>query len=132
MVSPGPRLPEDAIQAAEHLASKYGQLMALSGRLSDALMAALRELDGTLKMAEHVLAGTPVGAGAHSTICGFILNAYASGRAEGARAEREAIRKTLVEGDPGRLEQAFRAVVYDDEAADCAGIVADLLDGEQP
>jgi hypothetical protein len=52
--------------------------------------------------------------------------------AEGARAEREAIRKTLVEGDPGRLEQAFRAVVYDDEAADCAGIVADLLDAEQP
>jgi hypothetical protein len=74
-------LPETAITAADAFKSVYGQLMSIGGRLSDQQMADLRELDGMLAMAEHVMRGTPVGEGAHSTICGMILNAYASGRA---------------------------------------------------
>jgi hypothetical protein len=77
---------EDIISTADRFASIYGQLMTLTGRLSDDQMAALRELDGVLAAAEHVMAGTPVGAGAHSTICGFIMNAYAQGRADERRA----------------------------------------------
>jgi hypothetical protein len=41
--------------------------------------------------------------------------------------ERERIRTDLVAGDPSKLEVLFRQIVDDEEAAECAGIVADLL-----
>jgi len=47
-----------------------------------------------------------------------------------AAAERERLREFLLSGDPSRLESAFRQVVDDEEAADCALIVADLLKDE--
>jgi hypothetical protein len=64
--------------------SVYGQLMAINpigGGLSPRQEAALRDLDGIMVVAEHVLRGAPVGAGAHSTICALLMDAYAKGAA---------------------------------------------------
>lgn len=44
-----------------------------------------------------------------------------------AAAERERIRQDLLRGDPCPLERAFRAFIDDEEAADCALAVADLI-----
>ena len=63
--------------------SVYGQLMAatsLGGGLSPRQIAALRDLDGIMATAEHVIRGVPVGAGAHSTICALLMDAYAKGQ----------------------------------------------------
>lgn len=66
--------------------SVYGQLMTAGAfGLSPRQEAALRDLDGIMAVAEHVLCGTPVGAGAHSTICALLMDAYAKG--EQAKAE---------------------------------------------
>lgn len=59
--------------------SVYGQLMSVTG-LSPRQEAALRDLDGIMVVAEHVMQGLPVGAGAHSTICALLMDAYAKGR----------------------------------------------------
>jgi hypothetical protein len=56
----------------------------------------------------------------------------AEARDAGADAERQRIRHDLIDGDPGLLEARFRAILDDEEAAECAGIVADLLDGDTP
>lgn len=45
-------------------------------------------------------------------------------------AERQRIRRDLLDGDPGKLEQAFREFVDPEEAADCALAVADLIGGD--
>lgn len=66
--------------------SVYGHLMAATG-LSPGQEAALRDLDGIMTVAEHVLQGAPVGAGAHSTICALLMDAYAKGRASAADAQ---------------------------------------------
>jgi hypothetical protein len=47
--------------------------------------------------------------------------------AQAAAAERERLWTLMIAGDPGTLERAFREHLDDDDAADCAGIVADLL-----
>lgn len=60
--------------------SVYGQMMTAGPLgLSSRQRAALVELDGIMVVAEHVLRGTPVGAGAHSTICALLMDAYAKG-----------------------------------------------------
>ena len=72
--------------------SVYGQLMAassLSGGTSSRQEAALRDLDGVMATAEHVLRGVPVGAGAHSTICALLMDAYAKGQQAGAHNRQE-------------------------------------------
>ena len=58
--------------------SVYGQLMSVTG-LSPRQEAALRDLDEIMAIAEHVIRGVPVGAGAHSTICALLMDAYAKG-----------------------------------------------------
>jgi hypothetical protein len=70
-------------QAPPAFKSVYGQLMAastLGGGLSPGQEAALRDLDGIMATAEHVIRGVPVGAGAHSTICALLMDAYAKGQ----------------------------------------------------
>jgi hypothetical protein len=52
--------------------------------------------------------------------------------AEAAASERERIRQLLLGGDPVVIEARFREFVDDEEAADCAGIVADLLREDSP
>ena len=70
---------------AEDFKSVYGQLMAVGPfGLSPRQEAALRDLDGIMAVAEHVLQGAPVGAGAHSTICALLMDAYAKGRQSAA------------------------------------------------
>lgn len=48
--------------------------------------------------------------------------------AAGCASEGQRIRRDLIDGDPGRLEVALRKVLDDEEAADVALIVAELLD----
>lgn len=60
-----------------------------------------------------------------------IGNAYGDGLRDGAAAERDRIRHDLIDGDPGKLEVAFREFVDPEEAADCALAVADLLRGDE-
>ena len=63
--------------------SVYGRLMTATPAgvaLSPRQEAALRDLDRIMVIAEHVLQGTPVGAGAHSTICALLMDAYAKGQ----------------------------------------------------
>lgn len=60
--------------------SIYGQLMTVTPTLSPRQEAALRDLDGLMVVAEHVLQGLPVGAGAHSTICALLMDAYTKGQ----------------------------------------------------
>jgi hypothetical protein len=82
------------VSGAGDFKSVYGQLMAAStllGGLSSTQEAALRDLDGVMVTAEHVLRGTPVGAGAHSTICALLMDAYAKGQT----AERERLQPEL-------------------------------------
>ncbi len=75
---------------SSELKSVYGQLMSLSpvgGGLSPDQERALRDLDGLMVTAEHVLQGIPVGAGAHSTICALMMDAYEKGRASRCRSD---------------------------------------------
>jgi hypothetical protein len=52
---------------------------------------------------------------------------YQIGVADGRAIERERIRYAWLGGDPNLLETRFRAIVDDDEAADCALIITELL-----
>jgi hypothetical protein len=61
--------------------SVYGRLMAAGAPgLSPHQEAALRDLDGIMLTAEHVISGVPVGAGAHSAICALLMDAYTKGQ----------------------------------------------------
>lgn len=50
--------------------------------------------------------------------------------AEGRHDERQAIYRDLIDGDPGRLEAQLRAILDDEEAADAALMVAEMLKGD--
>ena len=91
-------------QGAGGFKSIYGQLMSTStigGGLSLSHREALRALDGLMVAAEHALQGFPVGAGAHSTICALLMDAYAKGlRSAGEPGHRQH------DGDQGNADQA--------------------------
>ena len=85
----------DCCDAAEHnhrgqFESIYGQLMSAGPLgLSPRQEAALRDLDGVMVVAEHALQGAPVGAGAHSTICALLMDAYAKGAAASSQNRKD-------------------------------------------
>ena len=63
--------------------SVYAELMTAwpgGSTMSGRQLAALRDLDGIMVVAEQALKGAPVGAGAHSTICALLMDAYAKGQ----------------------------------------------------
>jgi hypothetical protein len=72
--------------SSDNFRSVYAQLMDAStlGTMSARQLAALRALDGVMVVAEHVMRGTPVGAGAHATICALMMDCYAKGRQSAA------------------------------------------------
>ena len=83
--------------------STYGQLMSVTG-LSPRQEAALRDLDEIMVIAEHAMQGVPVGAGAHSTICALLMDAYAKGQRASEQAKRltQAIRDAVTAYDESK------------------------------